>query len=342
MDFDKIILQQIKANKLQNLNYDLLLSQLTVVTNKPYAEIKVVVDKLITKGHLKVKGAPEPAKKEKRESPAARAKRNKKSNYFTDTFAPKSPYGSFDDNVDLAYDILKKKEAKTRSKARRVEGKIQMTSKGYAFLLPTDITIEDIFIAERDLNGAMHNDIVIVSVMPNGGRREEGKVVQVIERGNERIVGVLHIVKKIAFVKPDDVKFGKDISIPLSKIGRAVDGDKVVAKITRYYASKRNPDGEIIEVLGKPNDIDTEILAIIRSYGLYDDFPERVKSAASKMPESIDKSQYSTRLDYTNNITFTIDGEDTRDIDDAISIEINSKGNRILSNILANIGYMHS
>ena len=338
MELDKIILQQIKSNKLQNLSYELLITQLTVVTNKPYSEIKEIVDKLIVKGLLKVKDAPEPPKKEKRESPAARAKRNKKSNYFTDNFGPKTPYGSGDSNVDLAYDILRKKDAKTKSKARRVEGKIQMTSKGYAFLLPTDITIEDIFIAERDLNGAMHNDIVVVSVMPHGGRREEGKVVQVIERGNERIVGVLHIVKKIAFVKPDDVKFGKDISIPLSKIGGAVDGDKVVAKITRYYASKRNPDGEIIEVLGKPNQIDTEILAIIRSYGLYDDFPEKVKAVASQIPESIDKSKYASRLDYTNNITFTIDGEDTRDIDDAISIEINSKGNRVLGVHIADVG----
>lgn len=333
MDFDKVILQQIKSNKLGNLEYDLLISQLTVLTNKPYALVKERIDKMISKGTLKVSGF---HNEKKMESPADRVKRNKRggSRNFS---APISPYGN-DANVDLAYDILKKKDNKSKSKAKRVEGKIQLTSKGYAFLIPTDITIEDIFIAEKNLNGAMHNDKVVVSILPTGGRREEGKVVQVVERGNERIVGVLHIVKKVVFVKPDDVKFGKDISIPLSKTFGANDGDKVVAKITRYYASKRNPDGEIIEVLGKPNDIDTEVLAVIRSYGLYDGFPDKVQSVAKELPESIDKSKYAGRLDYTNNITFTIDGEDTRDIDDAISIEVNSKGNRVLGVHIADVG----
>ncbi len=333
MDFDKVILQQIKSNKLGNLEYDLLISQLTVLTNKPYALVKERIDKMISKGTLKVSGF---HIEKKMESPADRVKRNKRSG-SRNFSAPISPYGN-DDNVDLAYDILKKKDNKSKSKAKRVEGKIQLTSKGYAFLIPTDITIEDIFIAEKNLNGAMHNDKVVVSILPTGGRREEGKVVQVVERGNERIVGVLHIIKKVAFVKPDDVKFGKDISIPLSKTFGANDGDKVVAKITRYYASKRNPDGEIIEVLGKPNDIDTEVLAVIRSYGLYDGFPDKVQSIAKELPESIDKSKYAGRLDYTNNITFTIDGEDTRDIDDAISIEINSKGNRVLGVHIADVG----
>ncbi len=334
MEFENIILEQIELNKLGGLEYDLLISQLTVLNNKPYAEIKEILDRLIKKGRISVQGCPS---EQKMESPAARVKRNK-SNYYKDTFGPKSPYGATQDNIDMAYDILKRKDAKAKSKNKRVEGKIQMTSKGYAFLIPTDITIEDIFIAERDLNGAMHNDKVMVAVKPTGGRREEGKVIQVLERGNERVVGVLHIIKKVAFVKPDDVKFGKDISIPLSKVMGANDGDKVVAKITRYYASKRNPDGEIIEVLGKPNDIDTEILAIIRSYGLYNSFPERVQEVAKEIPESIDKTKYATRLDYTNNITFTIDGEDTRDIDDAISIEINSKGNRVLGVHIADVG----
>lgn len=331
MEIDKTLLKQIKTNKLGNLEYNLLISQLTVLTNKPHSEIKERVDKMIAKGLLHVKGVPE---NEKRESPSARAKRNKARREF----APLSPYGDGSQNVDLAYDILKRKDEKSRSKSRRVEGKIQMTSRGYAFLIPTDITIEDIFVAEKNLGGAMHGDKVVVSVLPTGGRREEGKVMQVLERGNERIVGVLHIVKKVAFVKPDDVKFGKDVSIPLSKISNGKDGDKVVCKITRYYASKRNPDGEIIEVLGRPNEIDTEIMAIIRSYGLYDGFPEKVQNVAKELPETIDKSKFASRLDYTNNITFTIDGEDTRDIDDAISIEINSKGNRVLGVHIADVG----
>ena len=115
------------------------------------------------------------------------------------------------DNIDIAYDILNKKEKKTNQKSKKVEGKIQGTTKGYAFLIPDDITIDDVFIPERELNGAMHNDRVVVVVKPTGGKRQEGKVIQVLERGSDRIVGILKVVKKIAYVVPDDVKFGKDI-----------------------------------------------------------------------------------------------------------------------------------
>ncbi len=332
MEIDKILLKQIRANKLGNLDYNLLISQLTVLTNKPHSEIKERVDKMIGKGLLHVKNSENAMKMQ---TPKSRVKKNKS---LSRDASFVSPYNDNSDNVNLAYDILKKKDNKTKSKTKRIEGKIQMTSRGYGFLIPTDITLEDVFIAEKNLGGAMHGDKVIVSILPTGGRREEGKVVQVLERGNERVVGLLQIVKKVAYVKPDDVKFGKDISIPLSKTMGASHGDKVVVKITRYYASKRNPDGEIIEILGKPNEIDTEVMAVIRSYGLYDKFPDKVQTVAKGIPESIDKSKYPHRLDYTNNVTFTIDGEDTRDIDDAISIEINSKGNRVLGVHIADVG----
>ena len=98
----------------------------------------------------------------------------------------------------------------------------------------------------------------------------------------------------------------KSISIPLGKLNGGKDGDKVVARVTRYYASKRNPDGEIIEVLGRPNEIDTEVLAVIRGYNLYDSFPKKVMEAANYIPESIVKSDYPNRIDFTDNIIFTI------------------------------------
>ncbi|MGN0961130.1 MAG: ribonuclease R, partial [Christensenellales bacterium] len=323
-----IILKQIKTNKLENLNYNLVINQLEVLNNKSYDVIKGIVDGLISSGELSLQDAEIENKPEIKNRP----KYNKSSD------APKSPYSSRQNNIDLAYDILNKKDKKTASKLKRVEGKIQSTSKGYAFCIPNDITLEDIFIAERDLNGAMHNDKVVVTVKDTGGRRMEGKVLQVLERGFEKVVGLLRIIKKIAYVTPDDVKFGKDISIPLGKLNGANNGEKVVVKITRYYASKRNPDGEIIEVLGKPNEIDTEVLGILRSYNLYNSFPKKVEEMAEKLPEMVNKSDYPDRKDLTNLITFTIDGEDTRDIDDAVSLEINSKGNRVLGVHIADVG----
>ena len=319
---EELIIDQIKKNKLENLDYELLISQLTVLNNKPYSEVKEALDKIISRNIIKLKCSKKVIKQEKKRVGTP----------------PKSPYSNRQENIDLAYEMLKKKDKKRDAKVKRVEGKIQGTSKGYAFLIPTDVTLEDIFIPERELNGAMHNDKVVVSIKSSQGRRMEGKVIQVLERGCERVVGLLKIIKKIAYVTPDDVKFGKDISIPMSKLNGARDGEKVVAKVTRYYASKRNPDGEIVEVLGKPNDIDTEVLAVIRSYNLYDTFPKKVMEASQYIPESIDKNEYPNRVDFTDNIIFTIDGEDTRDIDDAISIEVNSRGNRVLGVHIADVG----
>ena len=331
-DLKELILEQIKLNKLANLNYDLIINQLEVLNNKPYDVIKSNLDSLISSGKLRLDGmASEQTQKNK-------FKNKNKPKYEKYGDAPKSPYSDRQSNIEQAFDIIARKDKKSNSKVKRVEGKIQATSKGYAFLIPDDITMEDVFIAERDLGGAMHNDRVVVVVKPTGGRRMEGKVVQVIERGFERIVGLLRVVKKIAYVVPDDVKFGRDISIPLGKLNGGKDGEKVVVKITRYYASKRNPDGEIIEVLGEPNKIDTEVLAILRSYGLYDGFPNKVTESAKYIPESINKTDYPNRTDLTDLITFTIDGEDTRDIDDAISMQIADNGNRILGVHIADVG----
>ena len=330
-DLQSRILEQIKDNKLGNLNYNLVINQLEVLNNKSYDVIKKVVDELINKGLVSFG-------ENIQYKPKNLSNKKIRNNFAKSGNPPRSPYSNYQDNVDLAYEILDRKDRKTNNKIKRVEGKIQSTSKGYAFLIPTDITIEDIFIAAKDLGGAMHNDKVIVSVKPTGGRRMEGKVVQIVERGFERIVGILKIVKKIAFVTPDDVKFGRDISIPFNKLAGARDGEKVVVKITRYYASKRNPDGEIIEVLGKPNEIDTEVLAVLRSYNLYTGFPKRVEESAEYLPESINKQDYPNRVDFTNNIIFTIDGEDTRDIDDAISIDIKDNGNRVLGVHIADVG----
>jgi len=332
-DLKEIIIEQIKKNKLENLNYDLIISQLEVLNNKSYDIIKSNLDDLIESGKVILNGL----KNETKWQPN-KPKVKAKPKYNSSASAPRSPYSSIQDNIDLAYDILKKKDKKTASKVRRLEGKIQSTSKGYAFLIPTDINQEDVFIPERDLNGAMHNDKVVVSIKASSGRRMEGKVIQILERGFEKIVGLLRVIKKIAYVVPDDVKFGKDISIPLGKLNGAHDGEKVVVKITRYYNSKRNPDGEIIEVLGKPNEIDTEILAILRSYNLYNSFPKKVTEMAETLPEFVDKTQYPNRVDFTDKIIFTIDGEDTRDIDDAISIDINARGNRVLGVHIADVG----
>jgi len=228
--------------------------------------------------------------------------------------------------------LLKNKDPKKQksNKPFKLEGKIQGTKSDFAFLIPFDKTYPDVFISAGNLKGAINNDTVSVEVMgnrDNKNKRLEGRVLAILERGNTLVVGKIFIGKSNAMVMPDDVKFGKDILVPLSKLNGASDGDKVVVKVNKFYNDKKNPEGEISEVLGRPNEIETEVKAIIRSYNLYETFPNKVLEVAKTLPDEVDMQKYlGKRKDLTNINTFTIDGEDTRDIDDAISISKNSNG----------------
>lgn len=202
-------------------------------------------------------------------------------------------------------------------------GRIQKTQKGFGFLIPLDTTKEDIFIPAHNLNGAMNDDLVMVNIVERqykGKLKTEGLVCEIIERAKETLVGVLEIIDSGGFVVPDDKKFNQDIYVPRSRINKARDGDKVVVKIIEYPKDKRSPVGEITEILGNANDVGVDILSIIRDLGLRDSFSKEILDEAeslSKDPISADKS----RLDLRDLTTFTIDGSDSKDFDDAISIE---------------------
>lgn len=319
---------QISVNKLIGLEYDFVLAQLCVLNNKPYEDMKIALDNLIDNGvfavknNLLVKGNEVSLVDEK----GKKVKKYVKSDV---------------DNQMLqeAYDMLSRKDKKSRNKVIRVEGKIDMTRSGYAFLIPLDNNIEDIFIAEKDLRGAKNNDICIVEARSVNGKRAEGKVIHILERGQEKIVGKINLSKKCAYVSPDDVKFGTDIYIPLNKVKNANQGDKVVVKITKYYNNpKQCPDGEVVEVLGAPDQINTLLLGLLRNYDLYEFFPNNVLDIAKEMPQEVDMKKIGNRLDFTKHICFTIDGEDSRDLDDAISLEINKSGNRVLGVHIADVG----
>ena len=319
---------QITSNKLVGLEYDFVIAQLCVLNNKPYQDMKNELDNLIEDGvfrikdEMVIKGTDVPVI-------TSEGKRSRK---FV-----KSDVS--DEMLEEAYSMLAKKDKKSRNKVVRVEGKIDMTRSGYAFLVPLDDNIEDIFIAERDLKGAKNNDVVIVEARTSAGKKAEGRVIHILERGHEKIVGKLSLSKKCAYVSPDDVKFGTDIYVPINKIQGANDGDKVVVKITKYYSNpKQCPDGEIIEVLGAPDEISTLVKGLLRNYDLYEFFPNNVLDVAKDMPQEVDMKKYAKRLDLTKHVCFTIDGEDSRDLDDAISLEINSRGNRVLGVHIADVG----
>lgn len=314
MDKNKI-LNQIEANKLENFDYDFIIAQLCVLNNKPFDEMKSALDELILSGEFKIKSKNEP--------PFPYNKTSQEENMLLD-----------------AEEMLNRqdKKQKARNKKFKLQGKIQGTKSDFAFLIPFDKTYDDVFIAGKDLKGAINNDTVVCEVgRERNGNRLEGKVIQILERGNEHVVGKIFLSKNSAMVMPDDVKFGKDIVVPISKILNAQNGDKVVVKIDNY-SNKKNPVGQVVEVLGAPNKIETEVKAIIRSYDLYEEFPKKVVDYANTMPDEVDKKKYVNRRDLTKLNCFTIDGEDSRDLDDAISISKNADGTYKLGVHIADVG----
>ena len=316
MDNQTKHLSQIKTNKLENLDYEFIIAQLCVLNNKPFEDMKKALDDLISSGLFALNGE-------------EAVNYNQPNNEMLE---------------DAKRLLLKNKDPKKQksNKPFKLEGKIQGTKSDFAFLIPFDKTYPDVFISAGNLKGAINNDTVSVEVMgnrDNKNKRLEGRVLAILERGNTLVVGKIFIGKSNAMVMPDDVKFGKDILVPLSKLNGASDGDKVVVKVNKFYNDKKNPEGEISEVLGRPNEIETEVKAIIRSYNLYETFPNKVLEVAKTLPDEVDMQKYlGKRKDLTNINTFTIDGEDTRDIDDAISISKNSNGTYKLGVHIADVG----
>jgi ribonuclease R len=199
-------------------------------------------------------------------------------------------------------------------------GTFSGTQRGFGFVI-MEGDEEDIFIPENATNGALHGDKVMVTVSEEQtGRRKEGAVVQILERGKTEIVGTFEKNKNFGFVVPDNQKFGRDIFIPKEFTMGAVDGHKVVVKITNYGDSSTSPEGKVIEILGHINDPGVDIMSIVKAYDLPTDFPEDVMRVLDLVPEEIDRKEIASRMDIRNLTTVTIDGEDAKDLDDAITL----------------------
>ncbi len=181
---------------------------------------------------------------------------------------------------------------------------------------------EDIFISEADSNGAFHKDTVevILTKPESKGRRKEGKVTKILARGIEEVVGTYEENKNFGFVCPDNLKFSQDIFIPLRDSKGAVDGHKVVVKITDYGSERRNPEGKVVEILGHVNDPGTDILSIVKGFDLPCEFSEKVLNQAERVGKEVSDQDREGRLDLRSLPMVTIDGEDAKDLDDAISL----------------------
>lgn len=222
-----------------------------------------------------------------------------------------------------------------------VVGKLQGHSKGYGFIIPDNQNAPDVYISAENINGAMNNDRVVARITKQSvnGKKIEGEVIRILERANKKVVGTFEKSDYFGFVVPDDKRIYQDIFIPKAKINGARTGDKVVVEVTKWPEKRRNPEGEIIEVLGDSKSPGVDILSIIKKYNLPEEFPEEVEKFVEEIPEEIPAEEYKRRRDLRNMRIVTIDGEDAKDLDDAVSIEKLSDGKYKLGVHIADVTY---
>lgn len=218
-------------------------------------------------------------------------------------------------------------------------GKFVSHRKGFGFVESDEEYTQDLFIPACDINGAMHNDRVMAEIVTpaTDERRAEGKIIKVIQREVTRIVGTFQPNKNFGFVIPDDKKFNKDIYVPKKFFSGARENDKVVCEITVWPKEDRKPEGKVVEVLGQKGLKEVEIHSIIKAHGLPEEFPKKVLDEAEHVAIPIPQEEMERRLDIRELKTFTIDGDDAKDLDDAISIEILDNGNFSLGVHIADV-----
>ncbi len=222
-----------------------------------------------------------------------------------------------------------------------VSGRLQMNERGFGFVIPDNSSIEDIYISPDYLQNAMHNDRVLVRVMYRDYyyKKDEGEVVKIIERANERVVGTFFSSRHFAFVISDERRITGDILIPTEGVGGAVHGQKVVAEITKWPEKAKHAEGCIIEILGDKDDPNADVLSIIRAFRLPEEFPESVMEQVAEIEDTVPERDMEGRQDLRKIRTVTIDGEDAKDLDDAVSIEKTPDGNYRLGVHIADISH---
>ena len=208
----------------------------------------------------------------------------------------------------------------SKSEIKKMTGTFTAHPKGFGFVSVEGET-EDIFIPESQVNGAMHMDTVEITVSPvTTGRRREGTVVKILERGMKQVVCTYEQSKTFGFAVPDNPKFGSDIFIPQERSKGAVSGHKVVVEVTSYGKKDRKPEGKVVEILGHINDPGVDILSLVRAYGLPVEFDEKVLKQVENVAKPVSEADMAGRMDLRDWQMVTIDGEDAKDLDDAVSV----------------------
>ena len=224
---------------------------------------------------------------------------------------------------------LSKRGKYSRGHAVRLKGTFQSNSRGFGFVIPEDGG-EDVYISEENLSGAFHGDEVeFVILSAPSGRRREGKIVGILSHGIVRVVGLYEKCGEFGFVRPDDQRYLKDIYIPAGKDQGAMTGHKVAVELTSYGSENMKPEGKIVEIIGHVNDPGTDVLSIVMDLGIRTEFPEKVLNQAVRVGKPVSEADCAGRLDLRDWRMVTIDGEDAKDLDDAVSLDREGENYRL-------------
>lgn len=215
---------------------------------------------------------------------------------------------------------LSKRGKYSKAESKNVTGVFTAHQRGVGF-----VTIEgeneDIFIPGDKVNGAMHMDTVEIAVLPTtSGKRKEGAVLKVIERGMKHVVCTYEASENFGFAVPDNTRFGSDIFIPKGKSMGAVAGHKVVVEVTSYGKKDKKPEGRVVEIIGHINDPGTDILSIVKAYDMPVEFSEKIMHQVENVSKEVTDADMAGRMDLRDWTMVTIDGEDAKDLDDAVSL----------------------
>jgi len=209
-----------------------------------------------------------------------------------------------------------------------IEGKVDLTTDGSAFIITDDEFESDIFVAPRKLRTALNGDRVKVYVYAKSrGKNKEGEVIEILQRAKMEFTGIVKLSERFAFFIPDDRKMMHDIFIPMSELNGAKNGIKAVAEITDWPVDAKNPIGRIKHILGMQGENDTEMNAILAEYGFPLTFPAEVEHESEEISDAITPEEIAKRRDFRNITTFTIDPFDAKDFDDALSYRVLENGN---------------
>lgn len=212
------------------------------------------------------------------------------------------------------------KYLKGEEKKDGLEGTFISNARGFGFV-EIEGRDQDLFIPENGVNGAFHKDKVQVELLKNQhGRRQEAKIVKILEHGTARVVGTYEKSKNFGFVLPDNEKIATDIFVPMERSKGAVNGHKVVVELTDYGDEKHKPEGKVIEIIGHINDPGVDIMSVVRGFELPVEFEEKVLNQAQRVSKEVSEADRAGRKDLRDMMMVTIDGEDAKDLDDAVNV----------------------